>query len=262
MAPPGSTVELVVELVDKTDEIVSLSFDLLLESAVLTLVDTAERCFDDPRLADHGLSVSVAFDPVVPVGFRRFRFVLFNFGDPELLGSGPIVRCFLPVRDAPPIGESPLRLQRVLPLDAGGIIRQALSVSEVLVIDPGAPTPTPTSTATATATATRTATATDTPTPTPTRTPTATATATDTPSATPSLTPTPSPIPTATLIPCEGDCDASGEVSIAELVRIVQIGLGEQPAEACPAADRDANRAISIAELIGAVNRALTGCPT
>ena len=263
MAAPGTTVQLEIELVDKSEEIVSLSFDLLLESAVLALADATDRCFDDDRLDDHGLSVSIAFDPVVPLGFRRFRFVLFNNSvDLETLGSGPIVHCRLPVRDNPPIRSSPLRLERVLPLDSIGIIRESLSVSEVLVIDPNAPTPTSTSTATATATSTDTptSTTTNTPTATPTSTPSATPTATST--STPSLTPTPSPTPTQTRIPCEGDCDGDGSVSIAELVRIVQIGLGQLPADVCRAADRDDNNVVAISELIAAVNRALNGCPS
>ncbi len=98
-APPAGIVELTVRLFDSTDEIVSMSFDLLLESAFLNLFDATDRCVDDDRLTNHGLAVSVAFDPVVPLGFRRFRFVLFNgSGAFRPIGSGVIVRCRLRVR--------------------------------------------------------------------------------------------------------------------------------------------------------------------
>ncbi len=91
-------------------------------------------------------------------------------------------------------------------------------------------------------------------------TPTATATDTPTDTATPTQTSTASATPTETRIPCEGDCDADGQVAVAELVRIVRIGLGLAPVTDCPAADRNDDDAVAISELIAAVNRALTGC--
>ena len=50
-------------------------------------------------------------------------------------------------------------------------------------------------------------------------------------------------------------------VSIGELVTIVNIALGNIPVSDCPAGDRDGNGNIVIAELIAAVNNALSGCP-
>ncbi len=78
-----------------------------------------------------------------------------------------------------------------------------------------------------------------------------TAGATDTPSG---ATPTPG-------IPCIGDCDGSGDVSIAELIRGVNIALGEADLSLCEAFDRDGNGSVEISELIAAVNNALSGCP-
>lgn len=274
VAPPGALIDVDVELVDKTGGIVSLAFDLLLESAFLTLVDTTERCIDDDRLVDHGLAVSVAFDPVVPLGFRRFRFVLFNnSSNPQPVGSGPVVKCRIPVRENPPIRSSPLQLDRVLPVDRDGIIQEALVVNDVLIIDSGAPTQTPTDTATATQTPTATATQTATRTPTDTRTETPTATATATPTPTdaatatatatelPTQTPQPTSSPLPTQVPCPGDCDGDGVVAISELVRIVRIGLGVAGVEECSAADRNDDGVVAISEMVAAVNQALSGCP-
>ncbi len=269
VVPPGSSTDIVVELIDKTDEVVSVSFDLVLETSVLILVNTSRLCTDDERLSEHGLSVSVAFNPPVSVGFRRFRFVLFNNSsiDTRPVLSGPIVRCHLPLHDDPPLGPSRIQLDRVLPIDALGNIRPSLSVDGQVVVDPSAPSPTPTRTPTPTFTVTSTATPTATPsetstapaTPTPTASSTATPTATDTPTVTP--TPSQSATPTATQIPCDGDCDADGSVVVGELIRIVRIGLGITDVSECLAADRDRNRAVSIGELVGAVSRALDGCP-
>jgi hypothetical protein len=59
---------------------------------------------------------------------------------------------------------------------------------------------------------------------------------------------------------CPGDCDASGRVSIAELVRAVNIALEAGSIDACPAADRDRNGRVTVDELVQAVNAALSGC--
>jgi len=94
-----------------------------------------------------------------------------------------------------------------------------------------------------------------------TTTPVATATATMDPPATPA-----DPQPTATAgpgdcrLPCPADCNGDCQVSIGELIRAVQISLGETEISQCAAADRDRNGSVSIAELITAVGSALTGC--
>jgi hypothetical protein len=244
-----------------------MTFDLLLESAFLNLFDTTERCVDDERLGSHGLAVSVAFDPVVPIGFRRFRFVLFNTSASfQPIHTGTVARCRLRVREDPPHRTSPLRLERVLPLDRAGTIADTLVVNDVLVVDRNAPSQTPTSTATATPTVTSTPTATDTTAPsatataTATPTPTATDTASPTATATDTASPTHTASPTRTRIRCEGDCNADGEVAVAELIRIVRIGLGLETVATCRAADRNDDGVVAIAELIAAVNRALDGC--
>ena len=64
----------------------------------------------------------------------------------------------------------------------------------------------------------------------------------------------------ATAQSCPGDCDGSGDVSVAELIVMVNIALGSAPVSDCPAGDSDGNGEISIAEIIAAVNAALNGC--
>jgi Ca2+-binding EF-hand superfamily protein len=59
---------------------------------------------------------------------------------------------------------------------------------------------------------------------------------------------------------CYGDCDHDGAVTIAELIRLVNIALGRAPIGDCLAGDRNANGAISVDELVVAVSRALHGC--
>lgn len=131
------------------------------------------------------------------------------------------------------------------------------------------PTPTRTATPTFTATKTRTFTPTRTPTRTPTSPPTLTATRTIPPTQTRTFTPTSSPTrtptktltPTSTPIPCVGDCDGDGVVTVNELIVMVNIALGNLSPSACTAGDADHDGTITINEIIAAVNNALNGCP-
>ncbi len=61
---------------------------------------------------------------------------------------------------------------------------------------------------------------------------------------------------------CPGDCDGDGVVTVAELVTLVNIALGNASIDACPSADVNGDATVSIAELIAAVPSALSGCPT
>ncbi len=139
-------------------------------------------------------------------------------------------------------------------------------------------TPTPTVTGTATLTTSPTATGTQTPTaiptatatitPTYTATPTPSASATGTPTATatasPSRIPTPtatgSPSPTRTPISCAGNCDQEGDVTVNDIITMVNIALGNANVSACAAGDIDGSGDITINEIIAAVNNALNGC--
>ena len=75
---------------------------------------------------------------------------------------------------------------------------------------------------------------------------------------------TPEPTPTETPVPppCVGDCDGNRVVTVAELIRGVNISLGRQELSVCAAFDANGDESVSIAELITAVNRTLQGCGT
>ena len=96
------------------------------------------------------------------------------------------------------------------------------------------------------------------PTPTPTDTPTITPSATQTD--TPTDTATPSPTATVTPVPCVGDCNADGAVTVDELVTMVNIALGNAPIANCLAGDSSGDGMITVDEIVQAVNHALNGC--
>jgi len=60
---------------------------------------------------------------------------------------------------------------------------------------------------------------------------------------------------------CGGDCDGNGSVEIHELVLGVNIVFGAADLAQCEAMDSDASQAVEIQDLVGAVGRALNGCP-
>jgi len=163
------------------------------------------------------------------------------------------------------------------------------------VLPPPSATPTPTLTATANRTATLTPTSTRTitrsptltatatttsihtpvQTPTTTRTPSPTASVTQsprstaTPSSTPSptstnpatATPTASATPSATSTPgCVGDCRGDHQVTVDEILTLVNIALGNAAVAGCRAGDANHDGQITIDEILTAVNNALNGC--
>jgi cysteine-rich repeat protein len=123
-------------------------------------------------------------------------------------------------------------------------------------------TPTPIDTATHTTSPTASVTHTATASTARTATPTGTATRTATGSATGvTSTPVATSTDTPAAVPCTGDCDGSGDVTINELITGVSIALGTLPFDRCRAFDASGNGGVEINELIIAVNNALTGCP-
>ena len=64
----------------------------------------------------------------------------------------------------------------------------------------------------------------------------------------------------AALDTCAGDCNASDDVAINELVVCVNIALGSSQVSACAPCDVDNSGDVAINELIAAVNAALNGC--
>lgn len=128
----------------------------------------------------------------------------------------------------------------------------------------GTTTETPTATDTVVATSTPTATGTATPTgaapPTPTRTASSTRTSTPVGVVTATASPTPTLTRTVSADSCVGDCDESGNVTIAELIRGVRIALGLAAVDTCASFDVNGNGTVAINELIRAVSAALEGC--
>jgi subtilase family serine protease len=85
-----------------------------------------------------------------------------------------------------------------------------------------------------------------------------TSTPTPTPTSAPSS-PSPSATPFADV--CVGDCSGSGDVTVEELVTMVNIALGTGELSSCPAGDRNDDGSVTIDEIVIAVNNALSGCP-
>src|SRR5262249_49477198 len=61
--------------------------------------------------------------------------------------------------------------------------------------------------------------------------------------------------------PCSGDCTNVSQVSVSDLVTMVNIALANTGLTACLAGDVNGDGHISVDELVTAVNHALDGCP-
>lgn len=66
--------------------------------------------------------------------------------------------------------------------------------------------------------------------------------------------------PVASAQQCAGDCDDSGNVTISELIRCVNIALGQADVGICSACDPNGDGTVQIFELIRAVSSALCAC--
>lgn len=75
---------------------------------------------------------------------------------------------------------------------------------------------------------------------------------------TPTLTPTPTHTPTP--VPCTGDCSGNGQITVDEILTMVNIALGNADVSQCKAGDVNHNGTITIDELLAAVSNALGGC--
>jgi hypothetical protein len=82
-----------------------------------------------------------------------------------------------------------------------------------------------------------------------------------TPTETPTPTPTPTPSATPTLPPvCVGDCNGNGEVTVDDLLSMVNVALGNAAVSTCAAGDVNHDTEITVDEILAAVNNALRGC--
>lgn len=60
---------------------------------------------------------------------------------------------------------------------------------------------------------------------------------------------------------CTGDCNGDQEVTIDEILRLVNVALETASLEVCPAGDENGDGQVTIDEILRAVNFALAGCP-
>jgi hypothetical protein len=60
---------------------------------------------------------------------------------------------------------------------------------------------------------------------------------------------------------CTGDCKGDGQVTVDELLTMVNIALGTAAITACPAGDAGGDGQITVNEIVAAVGNALSGCP-
>jgi hypothetical protein len=67
-------------------------------------------------------------------------------------------------------------------------------------------------------------------------------------------------IPTAAPGACTGDCDGSGKVTVDELVKGVNIVLGNLSSSVCPASDCHQDGHVTIDCLVKPVDNSLSGC--
>jgi len=67
----------------------------------------------------------------------------------------------------------------------------------------------------------------------------------------------------AAIVPprCSGDCNSDGQVTVDEILKMVNIALGNTPVTACGAGDTNQDGVITVNEIITGVNNALNGCP-
>lgn len=59
---------------------------------------------------------------------------------------------------------------------------------------------------------------------------------------------------------CVGDCDGDGEVSVVEIVRMVNVALGNSPIGLCAAGDENGDGAVTIEEIVRAIGNIFEGC--
>jgi hypothetical protein len=59
---------------------------------------------------------------------------------------------------------------------------------------------------------------------------------------------------------CVGDCDLNAETTLDELITLVNVALGNSTVSACRLGDVNGDGAISVDEILQAVNTALYGC--
>jgi hypothetical protein len=62
-------------------------------------------------------------------------------------------------------------------------------------------------------------------------------------------------------VACVGDCDGNGQVSVDEILTMVNIALGNANVADCRVGDVNHDQHIAVDEILTAVSNALNGCP-
>ena len=216
---------------------------------IATLPGNAPDCVKNPALTDKGQLFFFRPPGCTGAICTMVRTAVLAVSPPisPIADGSTLYTCRVNISSAAVPGEYPLAVSLVVLSDPLGTrVAGAVGVDGKVVVVPR-PTETPT------ATASQTPADTNTPTPSPTPTTTQTPSATTTPSAVVT--------PTATPIACIGDCNHSGEVTVDEIITMVNIALGNSPVSACLAGDANGDGEITVNEIIAAVNNALNGCP-
>jgi hypothetical protein len=63
------------------------------------------------------------------------------------------------------------------------------------------------------------------------------------------------------VILCVGNCNSDGQVTVGEILTMVNIALGNASVDACFAGDANHDGQVTIDEILAAVHNALNGCP-
>ena len=80
------------------------------------------------------------------------------------------------------------------------------------------------------------------------------------PTSTATHTATPTETSTPKLHPCIGDCDDNGNVTVDEIITLVNIAFGAPDVSGCASGDRN-GEGVDITLIVKAVGYALTSCP-
>lgn len=280
-AAPGEQTILVGRLSTGGTQVGGAQVDILLPIAaagVAAMLNGKPSCVANPSI--HRELSAFAYQPAGCSGdtCSGVRAIIFGLEDTSAIADGTeLFACVLSVHVDAVAGDYTIGTSNVVLSNPTGVrVPGAAGVDGTLSVVIPTPTetptptlsPTPTHTATPTSTPSATPTATETPTLTATPTRTSTPVPTSTVLATATATPTePPPSPTATIQPsvtpqpsCAGDCNGDGEVTIDELLLLVNIALETTAPSACVAGDSNHDGAVTIDEVLVGVNRALGAC--
>ena len=70
----------------------------------------------------------------------------------------------------------------------------------------------------------------------------------------------PTPTPTPTHGSCVGDCNGDGQVTVNDLIQMVNVALGNAAVSTCTAGNPNSDGEITVNEIVAAVNNALNRC--